>query len=312
MIAQSRRNRGFFFGTERSMKWFPTPNRGASMNPEGWLSEGTLLNGGGYNFASFGSHKTYSFEWSGSSARETAQLMKSYADGTYGRGLIYFQDCLMFDTNVLPARVADPSMAIDYEGASLVYGITPKAIPALSGTNNFPVTSAQYNLNASRVGFNKGAGAVFIPIPEGYTLLFGAAYSLTSPTPTAAGVFLTNQDSLGNIGTTQRVTPLTGDLLHNSFVAHSASVSGVWVWVGRQSAVSALVTLQAMSARLVSAEELANGSYVQKIGGPWIGGQGHSGCRFSGKPTYIANGPVNGGQIGFAATFREVGSWVNG
>lgn len=44
----------------------------------------------------------------------------------------------------------------------------------------------------------------------------------------------------------------------------------------------------------------------------WVGGQGHSGARFSGTPTYVTNSPINGGRIGFAATFTEVGSWVYG
>lgn len=46
--------------------------------------------------------------------------------------------------------------------------------------------------------------------------------------------------------------------------------------------------------------------------GTWIGGQGHSGCRFIGKPTYVNNTGVDGGQVSFAASFREVGLWVNG
>lgn len=46
--------------------------------------------------------------------------------------------------------------------------------------------------------------------------------------------------------------------------------------------------------------------------GPWIGGQGHSGCRFVGVPTYVSNSPYAGGRIGFAASFTEVGSWVYG
>lgn len=46
--------------------------------------------------------------------------------------------------------------------------------------------------------------------------------------------------------------------------------------------------------------------------GPWIGGQGHSGCRFSGTPTYISNSPYGGGRVGFAATFVEVGDTLYG
>ena len=41
----------------------------------------------------------------------------------------------------------------------------------------------------------------------------------------------------------------------------------------------------------------------------WLGGQGNSGCRFVGSPTYIENTGVNGGQISYAASFKEVGDW---
>lgn len=46
--------------------------------------------------------------------------------------------------------------------------------------------------------------------------------------------------------------------------------------------------------------------------GPWIGGQGHSGCRFANTPSYVTNSGYAGGRIGFAASFTEVGDWVFG
>lgn len=308
-IGSANRNRGFWFGTERRMDWFPTPNRGADMSPSGWGESGELLNGGGYVFSSFGSHKNYSFEWPSSSRTEFAQLMKAYADGTYGRGLIYFQDCLMFETNVLPARVADPSMAIGYEGSTLVYGVQPSGVPQVSGPNNLPITAARYNLNTVQPGFRKGAGGVFIPIPEGYTLLLGAFYAHSG----TGGVFYTPQNLQGNLGTAVRADSLpdTADTLVSSIIPWSPSVAGVWVWVGKSSSGEAAVTLKALSGRLARTEA----PFLEKLSvakGPWLPGQGHSGCKFEGKPTFVANGPVNGGQIGFAATFREVGSWANG
>lgn len=54
-------------------------------------------------------------------------------------------------------------------------------------------------------------------------------------------------------------------------------------------------------------------SAVAKIKrGPWIGGQGNSGCRFAQPPSYVTNSVINGGQVGFSATFVEVGSWLYG
>lgn len=306
MIASNAsRTQGFWFGTERRMQWFPTPQSGADVSPSGWGDDGSTLNGLGFVNSSFGSHKQYVFEWAPSSSREHAQLMKSYSDGTYGRGLLYFQDCLMFDTNVLPARVADPSISIGYDGGSLVYGVQPSGVPQLSGPNELPVTGARYNTTTVQPGFRKGAGGVFVPIPEGYTLALGAIHSYSG----TGGVFITRQDSLGNLGATSRLTAVSDNA---TVIAPDlfSGVSGVWVWVGSEATGEGSVTVKAMVGRLAKTEDATGIEQISR--GPWIGGQGNSGCRFVGKPTYTLMGPHNGGQIAFAATFREVGSQVNG
>lgn len=41
----------------------------------------------------------------------------------------------------------------------------------------------------------------------------------------------------------------------------------------------------------------------------WSPGLGHSGCAFVGNPTWTATSGVNGGQVGYAATLKEVGDW---
>ena len=103
---------------------------------------------------------------------------------------------------------------------------------------------------------------------------------------------------------------------------------GVWLWVGKTSSGAASVTITSMMARLVKTSDLdtgvvyGDGFYGQfayggalpyrvtkLFKGPWQPGMGHSGCRFIGKPTYIANTGVNGGQVSYSASFREVGMW---
>lgn len=44
--------------------------------------------------------------------------------------------------------------------------------------------------------------------------------------------------------------------------------------------------------------------------GPWMSGEGHSGCRFVGNPTVVNYNGVGGGQIGLSAMFKEVGAWA--
>lgn len=304
LVAESRRN-CFWFGTENRLEWFPTPLRGADVSESNWESGGGLLNGGGYQLNSFGSHGNYIFEWPSSSSREVAQKMRSYASGTYGRGLIYFVDPLTHDTNLFSAMWADPSIGLGYEGASLVYGLDPVALPT-SGweQNDLPVRSAYYDLGGITAGWRDKQEAIFIPIPAGYTLHLGAIYAQSG----SGGVLYRTQATNGALGAIQTLTPLTTTTASLVSSTENSSNAGVWVWVGKTASGAGTVTLTAMTARLTQDSRPNPG-----IGdGPWIGGQGHSGCRFIGRPTYIENTGISGGQVGFAASFREVGSWIYG
>lgn len=305
LIAESKR-KNLWFGTLDRMEFFPTPNRGADVSPHGWVSEGTLLNGGGFQLSSFDSHRVYVFEWPTSSARQVAQMMKSYSDGTYGRGLIYFVDPLAYDTNTLPARWADPSMTIGVEGSSLVYGVEPTDLPTGGGhANNLPVRTAFYDLLTISDGWRGNEQAVFLPIPEGFDLLLGSFHTQSG----AGRVMYRPQSSGGGLGAVSEITPLplNSPTVSNERVPGSG-LAGVWLFVGKNAPGAGSVSLTAMSARLVRQDRASD----TVNSGPWIGGQGHSGCRFAGKPTYFEHTGVDGGQVSFAATFREVGSWLHG
>lgn len=300
---------GLWFGTEQRMQWIETPLSGAASTPESWRAGNVLLNGGASVTHSWDSHKLYNYSWRNSSARQAAQLMKSYRDGSYGRGLIYFVDPLIYDTNVLPARWADPSIVADYEGPSHVTGVDAELVslsaPASSG---FPLNGVRYDLNGVIPGY-RPEDSVFIPIPEGYKLWLGSYYSYTG----SGGVFYAPVTN-GIVGAITRVPPLDPNesVIHNFMVPETAD--GIRLFVGRQAVDPSSVTLGGMSARIVDAATSVAPQtpppVERHLRGPWIGGQGHSGCRFDTDPTYIEYNGVNGGQVGYGATFREVGSWV--
>lgn len=324
----------FWFGTESRMDWFATPLQGADSSPSAWGADGTLLNGGGWALNSWGSHKRYTYEWPASSSREVAQKMKSYRDGTYGRGLLYFLEPTIFTTNVLPAHWADPSMAIDNEAPSLVYGHEPTAVPTSGGAlNGLPVNSAYYSVTSAPQTDPLPESSVFIPIPEGHTLFLGAFYSATG----SAGVYATPVNSNGSYGAAVRLTELENSstqIVNDPF----SGINGVRLWAGRTSSSVSTLTLTAMAGRIIETSKLpapdteglypgvnvfpsetlfpgggASSPKIERFSrGPWIGGQGHSGCRFLGTPTYVTNSPIEGGRIGFAATFAEVGAWSLG
>lgn len=305
------RRKCFWFGTEERAGWFATPLQGADSSPSAWGVDGTLLNGGGYSFNSFGSHKRYVYEWPQSSSPETAQMMKSYRDGTYGRGLLYFLEPGIYRTNILPAHWADPSMSLNNEAPSLVYGNDPVAVPTSGGSSLLlPVASAQYDLSTTTPQtIPTPDSSVFLPIPEGHTLFLGAFYSSSG----TGGIYVTPVNTNGTLGDAVKLTEKDNsdtDVVVDEF---SGDVSGVRVWVGRTDSSSSSVTIAAMCGRLMeTSDTLVPAKVAKMVAGPWIGGQGHSGCRFLGTPSYVTNSPVQGGRIGFAASFVEVGSWVYG
>lgn len=318
----------FFFGTEERGSWFRTPLRGADASPSAWSDGGTLLNGGGYQFNSWGSHKTYQFEWGRSTPYVDAQKMKSYFDGSYGRGLIYFYDPNIYQHNILPARWADPSIALGSEGAGLVYGVEPTSFVTADSPNNYPLLGATYELTNVAAGWRGREDALYLPIPDGYTLTFGAAGSTTG-----AGALMYRTSNRGVLGstTTVELLPVSGPVT-NTYVQSSVTVSGLWLFVGKTATGAGSVSLSGLTARLVKTT-LVDGVFSLGYGldeyglwpygsyspyseiisaGPWSGGMGHSGTRFMGSPTFEITGPgmKQQGQAGFAASFREVGSFA--
>lgn len=288
-----------WFGTKDFMQWIPAPLSGAEMSPEGWDAGGTLLSGGGYQLHSWGSHKVYTFKWSEASGIPEAQMMKSYNDGTYGRGLLYFIDPLTYSHNVLPARWADPSVAAADDSRSLVYGVTPTTVATTNFRKNLlPVRTARYDLRSARIGFPGESDSLYIPIPEGHSLALGAIYDATSE----AGVYYAVDDG-GPLTTQVRLVPLpqTTDVMTNTVVS---GVRGVYLFAGRYTASMGSVNITAMTARI-----FRNGE-ANPVDGPWIGGMGHSGVRFASRPTWTGTSGTDGGQVGYAASFREVGSWA--
>lgn len=308
--------------------WFRTPNQGADMSPQGWSADGTLINGGGYAYGSWGSHKRYTFEWPQSSRRDEAQFLKSLSDGTYGRGLIHFVTPDIIRQNILPARVADPSMAVGNEGSSLVYGLVPEGIQT-SGwqANNLPLVSAYYNLDFSvPAGYRGDEDSTFIPIPDGYSLGITAFYSSTG----SGGIYYSPVTSNWATETPVRVQETSNNATYPSLqMIPKGDSQGVRLWLGRSSSAASTVTVAGIYACLISDSEHRPGVVGTGYGdlpfgvGPyggvtgefglesgWTGGMGNSGCRFLGKPTYEVNGRFDGEyRVGFAASFVEVGSY---
>lgn len=299
-----------WFGTIERAQWIPVPQSGAESSPESWRSSGTLLSGGGFGRHSRGNHKTFRYSWSNASSREAAQRLKDYRDGVFGDGLLYWHSPLNYTTNVLPARWGSPGITLDKGDPGLNHSATRHRVTLPNpGKNRLPVVAAEYRFDGKTVGYRE-PGSLFIPIPEGYTLRLGWFGSKTGNT----GVFFSRVTTLGN--TSNTFTPVDRVESNDQNIVPTiipGAGPGVRLWIGTTGGAGSLV-LHGMVGRLFPSERpvatSSRADMYQELQGPWIGGQGHSGCIFDSDPTYVEYTGVNGGQVGYAADFREVGAWV--
>lgn len=315
-----------WFGTEERMRWIPAPKPGWDVSMQNWNASGTLLNGGGYSFNSFGAHREFQMNWpEGEGSRTAAQIIQSYASGTFGKGLIYFIDPSARADNILPAHWADPSLALR-GGVPLIrtYPAPITSAPTSNYlTNDLPVTSATYNLALAPTGFPGVADSLFIPIPPGAQLALGAIYSFTG----SGGVFYAPVNTAGTAGTAVKLPATAQGSSNLAPTLTSGGSLGVRIWVGKSAVGPASVTLTALTVRLIgdgygtSGGVYGGGPYgsgpyggdhaPEGTGGPWSAGRGHSGCRFSGFPTYVnLGGDIRGGHVSYSATLKEVGAWM--
>lgn len=311
--------------------WIDTPLSGADAGSEGWGAQGVLLNGGGYSLNSWGTHKRYTFEWSGASSRESAQFMQSLRQGAYGKGLIHFIEPTIYDTNILPARVASPALSITDGGRPLVTtgAFGPYEIEANATSSTMaPWTSARWVFASPQSGYRGDADSIRISVPDGYSLAVGAIYTTSGHGRFHSGVYVRH-------GGTDTLIPKSG--ADDPFIIHQESTfSGQWLarlWIGKTTTAHATVTVTAIVARLIPTNKrfsslgpgygygdqpYGEGPYggVRRTAafdnirrGPWVGGMGNSGVRFNGTPTMVHNTGVDGGQVGYAASFIETGAW---
>lgn len=300
-----------WFGTKDFMTWVPTPLSGADVSPSAWGASGTFLNGDAYARTSFNSHKRYSFSWPDSSSRRAAQVIKSFYEGTFGRGKIHFVDPLTYDTNVLPARWADPSITCDFEGPSLVPGVDPARVSRSSfAANLLPSGAAQYDFGMYEQLTREEHG-LFVPIPDGYSLYlthFGDDDLLSASPPQVWVGSVVRGGQVVAPSPVRGIKPNAKPMNSTGAVRVSAPQGfiGAQIWIGgRQPGemVTGSLTVHALHGILVPDVEVPAWEPMPYEG--WFGGQGHSGTRFEMPPTYMNHTGVDGGQVSYSASLIE-------
>lgn len=291
-----------WFGTPENSRWIDAPLRGAEMSPVSIGTDGTLVSGGGFSRHSLDSHREYIFEWASSSSRDSAEIIQAYRDGaynTYPSDLIYFHDPLTYDRNVLPKRWAQPTILLppnlnfmqNTPLGTLERGSTP---PPATFSNTVPRNPVRRvtgrNLSYAEFGPTLNYRlyqTLWVPIPEGMTLGL-AAWAVSSGQNGLYAMSRTGNNWSAKVKLTDSLQTFTGDGVLLGIVGvnwNFFGARGVLFRTGKQPPLNARGTVE------------------------WLPGSGHSGCRFVGNPTWTANSGTFGGQIGYAATLREVGDW---
>lgn len=226
-----------WFGTERKMMWIDTPNTGADASSIGTTASATGLGGGGFSRQSWDSHKGYQFSWGESADQRMVSIMESYRNGSYGRGLLYFSDPMYYRTNILPKRLADPAMAVNWEAEPLIRDANPTAVPQIATENDYPIDAAAYTVPAGYSSQTDGT-EFFIAIPPGFTLVVGAVFS-------GAGALY--------VRTPAGITNLTPLALNAANVANQVITGQPWARIGiRNTGAAGILTIGGVTARLAT------------------------------------------------------------
>jgi hypothetical protein len=275
-----------WFGTRAYMQEVPDPDIDPDFSSVGWSQPTSYLNGGLGVSASTNSHHEYYLSWTAISAAEGRQVT-DYADGVYGSGLIYWLDPIAARSNVLPQSWATPSIG-GYDGVPLAGDVRPTLSTNSVTSQGYPAELATYTLTEDSV-----LRSVFVPIPAGYVAWVGVhgagdAQDMVKVTPytgSTAGTVV--YPTILSTATTTRV---------------NTEIEGTGLELSLDNTTPGTFTLAGMIVQV-----LPDG--VTPETGGFISGQGHSGCRFIGKPTRAAFKVGSPDQVSITAKLGEVGEW---
>ena len=273
-----------YFGTVERMTWIKAPALDAGLTKGSWGTEGVYLNGGGYVRRSATGHKRYEFAWN-MAAQEDIYEIVDYADGIYGEGLMYFLEPFAAESNCLPQYWAAPRLAAK-DAPPLVVGQKPTLVNTAANNYRYPTKSAVYTLDSG-----DSFASLWVPVPVGYTLHFGAHGSGTG----SAAVTI-QADGAGSPTAVTLLTSTTSALTNTTV----SGASGATITVQG----TGNLTLAGMVAQV-----LPNSASAPT--GDFISGRGHSGCRFlAGQPTVTGySAPSALDLVSASATLVETGAW---
>lgn len=256
-----------WFGTRQHMTEIPDPAPGVDMGTEGWSASSKTLGGGARTRGSIAAARSYAFEWPVRDWDKVRRIF-DYADGVYdtdpGVNYLYFVSPDAMRYNVMSQRWAQPSSAA-FDAMPLLRSKRPTAAPTPVNSLGYPAQSAFY-----RVESGDTPEVAYIPINPGMELHIGAHGSSTG----ATGIRVTPYNGL-TAGAAVDLTLLSvtdPTRVNASFSSNDFTGVEVQIIVGTGDLI-----LSGVIAQILPIGETP-------IPGNWIGGLGHEGCTFDGKP----------------------------
>jgi hypothetical protein len=264
--------RRIYFGTKERMVWVRAPQVDYDASKIGWEGGTTqFLNGGAYVRRSTTAHKQYNFTWTNLS-RDEIRLINDFADGVYGDGPIYFIDPFAADKNVLPQYWATPRLV--FKDAPVLSGQDRNGFIqypiALNNSLGYPTAAPQYVWDTSWPAAILRP-TLYIPVPTGYTLWFGAHGYATSASTSAL-----NATPDSDVPAQLEILDVNNQQTFNYSWDGSSTLTGVTFNFGATaSPASAIISGMVAQVLPTGVTPTANG---------FISGQGNGGVRFATQP----------------------------
>lgn len=163
------------------------------------------------------------------------------------------------------------------------------------GVRGLPVTGAHIKAGSTDPN-GPGPGVLFVPIPEGKSLLVGA---VTASSSSGNAVYHRRVNADGTLGTGIRIVADNRNQASND----DGLTRGILLYFKGEFDLYGIRAVIYDYGGTVPTD-------FDDITWSWHPGLGHSGCAFSGAPTYVPTNGVGGGMASYSATFREVGDWL--
>jgi len=255
-----------WFGTRAYMQEIRDPGPEPEYESPAWEVKTQYLDGAVGLSKSKSFHREFAFTWDGLTQAQVRQIT-DYADGVYGDGLIYWFDEYTSTQNALPQAWATPAVG-GYDGAPLAGDVRPVLSANSVMSQGYPAELATYTIATTDT-----LRSVFVPIPPGYSGWVGIhgatdAQDFVKVTPytgSTAGTVV--HPTILSTATTTRV---------NTEIAGGAT----GLELSFDNTTDGTFTLAGMIVQILPTGD------TPETGG-FISGQGHSGCRFDGRPTKV-------------------------